>query len=1079
MSRIRHANGQDVVPASSAQRRMYFSSLVRSDDAADTWGTVLRLDGALETERLDRALRVLCDRHETLRTTFLERDGEVLQVVHDVPGDPFLAPLIDISEAEGDTHDERLAWAEAEAGRLLDFPFDLSSGPLWKASVIRVSPKLHLMILVFHHIIIDEMSAQVFAEELRLAFADPDASAWAVPAVPYADFCLAENASGVDRAGLDYWRGQLAGLKSVRLPEDSTEIPGRMVGSRLPVAVAKDVVTGFERFCKERSITPFMGMLGAYFILLQRWAGSSDIAVGTPVLARPDAEFFGTIGFFANTVVLRCPAAPESTFDQFIERVSEMVLDALDHQDVPFETVVETLAPYRDADRNPLFQAAIGYGSLDPSDIWELDGLRVTPMPEPTQLARVQFDLRLDIQRQAHETLLTVEYNRQRFSEAAMEVFADAYGSLLESLTLAPDVPLGSIAVLGHTAQAEALTLGAESETREGGATAHRVSAWELFEATAATSPEREAVVAPGERLTFAELADRARTMSVALRARGVRTGTMVGICLARRSDLIVAMLATWGAGGGFLLLDPRQPQGRRRPLIEEAGITLVVSDEYVADVETVSAAVLLARGAHGAGEVPTHRDDPARRPATAPAYMVFTPGSTGQPKGVVVDQTSLVARVTAQLAPMYARLPDGAQVNVGALSSVSFDAFLDQCLGMIAFGHRLLLIDEEERTDLLRLLARGSDPESAIDVLSCGSSQMERLVDAGVLALAYPPKLVVVGGERAPDGLWRRLCEQPGLLAFHTYGLTECGGGVARTEIGEHTRQEGGRAAGSSRIYVVDEQLQLLPPLFVGEICIGGPAVAQGYRGRPADTGERFVADPFSDVPGRRMYRTGDRGRLRPDGQLEIWGRLEDRVTVRGLRVEPGDLEAVLHTHPAVARAAVVATDPGTPTAQLVAYVVPGEEGREGLTASAVREFLRGRLPSALFPDRVEVLEAFPIAPDGRLDRRGLSDIEPSGTVPAAGEDAGLLVDSWGERLCEIVAEVVGVPEAGLDDNFWVLGGNSLLAMQIIGRVRTELGCELSIRTIFEAESLGDMAVHLTAEEDGADRPAPHGERP
>ncbi|MER7406033.1 condensation domain-containing protein [Streptomyces sp. NPDC000070] len=1059
---MRHVNGRKV-PASSAQQRMYFSSIVRPDSSVDAWGTVLAVSGGLDTDRLGRALRALRDRHETLRTTFMEDEGEVLQVVHDADEGVARTALIDMVEAKGDSHAERRDWAESEAARLLDVPFDLSSGPLWRTSVIRVSPGSHLLIFVFHHLIIDEVSAQVFAEELRLAYADADSAALSKPVVQYSDFCLAEKSSEVDRLGLDYWRDRLAGIQPVRLPEDSRKSPGGIIGSRIPVTVPGKVVAEFEAFCRERSVTPFTGMLTVYFILLQRWTGSSDIAVGTPMVARPNPEFFGTIGFFANTVALRCRVEATSTFEHFIEHVDEAILDALEYQDVPFEVVVETLAPHRDADRNPLFQAAIGYGSLDPSEIWALDGLRVTPVPDPVELSRIQFDLMLDIRRQAHETCLTIEYNRQRFSEAAMRRFADAYGNLLRSLSRAPDVPLGSIPVLSGAALAETLMFGTSRETRDGRAPAGYTSAWEIFESTAATVPEREAVVAEDERLTFAELASRARTMIVALRARGVRTGTMVGICLTRRTDLIVAMLATWGAGGAFLLLDPQRSEAHR-PRLAEADIDLVVSDACFAEVETVSPAALLADGAKALGEGSAHGTDSVRRPATAPAYTIFTSGVTGQPKGVLVDQSSLVALAATRLAPMYARLPEGCQVNVGALGPLTSDVFINQCLGMIAFGHRLLLLDEEERTDPLRLLSRGSDPASSIDVLDCAGSQMEILVNAGILAVPYPPKLVITGGESASDRLWRRLHDQPGLLAFHTYGLTECTAVSASAEIGEHARQVAGRAAGTAQIYIVDDQLQLLPLLFVGEICIGGPGVAQGYAGQPVHTSERFMANPFSRVPGQRLYRTGDKGRLRPDGQLEFWGRLDDQVTVRGLRVEPGELEALLHSHPAIDRAAVMATDLGTHTAQLVAYVVPGDGGRDGLTYSAVRDFLRGKIPSALLPDRVEVLDGFPITPDGKLDRWALSGIKSSSTVVETGHRATPFAGSRERRLSEIVAEVVGVAKADLDDNFWELGGNSLLAMQVIGRVRALLGCELSVRALFEAETIGDMAVQLTA---------------
>ncbi|MDQ7807547.1 amino acid adenylation domain-containing protein [Amycolatopsis sp. A133] len=1047
-----------VVSASSAQRRMYFSSVLRPDSSADIWGTVLAVEGNLLFDRLERALTVLAERHETLRTTFLERGGEVLQVVH--PAGPVAAGL---AVAPGESPGGRRAWAETEARKLIGRPFDLASGPLWRAGVIRVSDALHLLVFAFHHIIIDEVSAQVFAEDLRLAYADPDAPGFTGPAAQYADFCLREKALGVDRAGLDHWRDRLAGVQPTRLPEDGGETAGGLAGARLPIALPEHTLAEFEAFCRERSVTPFTGLLAVYFVLLQRWTGTADLAVGTPVLNRSHSEFFRTIGFFANTVVLRCRVTPSLTFDRFLDAVVDTVHDALEYQDVPFEVVVDEVAPHRDADRNPLFQAAIGYGSLDPGEVWALDGLRVSPVGEPAEVPAIQFDLTLDIQRLAGGTTCTVEYDRRRFSAEAMRRFAGAYAHLLAALTRSPGVPMGSVPLLDERTLAETLALGA-GEAHDAPPADH-ASAWDLFARTAAATPDREAVAADGEQLTFGELAGRARTMAAALRARGVRLGTVVGICLPRRGDLIAAMLATWCAGGAFLLLDPQQPVARRRLLLEDPGVSLVVADEPFSDVETVSAAVLLADAAKPVDEF-------AARPGAAPAYVVFTSGSTGQPKGVLVDHASVVALATTQLTPIYARLPAGRQANIGGLSSVTFDVFVNQCLGMIAFGHRLLLIGEEERMDPVRLLARGADPASAIDLLDCNSSQMEVLVDAGLPAVPHPPKILVMGGESASDRLWRRLHEQPGLVAFNMYGITECTVDSAVAEIGEHPRQVAGRAAGTSRLYVVDDQLQLLPPLFVGEICIGGLGVAQGYVGRPAQTGERFVADPFSPVPGQRMYRTGDRGRLRPDGQLEFWGRVDDQVKVRGLRVEPGEVEAALLGHPAIARAAVFATDPGTRAARLVACVLPAEGTGAELTPSAVREFLRGRLPAALLPDRVAILGEFPVTPNGKLDRKALSAIEIPGAEPEPASPAAPPGDPRVRQLCEIVAEVVGVPHAGPEDNFFDLGGNSLLAMTVIGRVRTALGCSVRIRAFFEAQSIGEIADRLGAD-DSAPRPA------
>ncbi|WP_235451896.1 non-ribosomal peptide synthetase [Streptomyces olivochromogenes] len=1069
-----------MIAASSAQRRMYFSWILRPDDTADIWKAVLSVGGDLSMDRLERALMVLYRRHDALRTTYLERNGEVLQVVRDA--DAFRV-AIEVVEAEGESSAERRDWADAEAARRVAAPIDLAVGPVGRVIVIRIFPDLHLMAFVFHHIVMDEISAQVFAEELRLAYADPDAPALAEPISPYSDFCSAEQLAGLDREGLDHWLRQLAGVQPARLLEDGAENPAGAVGRRLPVPLPADVAAEFEVFCKEQSITPFTGLLAVYFILLRRWSGASDVTVGAQMLGRPHAEFFRTIGFFANTVVLRSQVRSTPTFTEFVAGVGDTVQDALDYQDVPFDVVVDALAPQRDADRNPLFQANIEYDTIDPTQVWALDGLQVAAVPDPADQTGLHFILNLRVQRPAGELAVTVEYDRRRFSDAAMQRFAEAYGSLLKALIRTPGAPLGSIPMLDEDGLARTLALGAGEETSDGAAAGRWASGWELFETTAAATPDREAVRAGAECATFAELADRARTMAVGLRARGVRTGTVVGICLHRRLDLIAAMLATWCAGGAFSLLDAQQPEDRRRMLLAEAGVTLLIADESFAEVATVSVAGLGADAASAATASGESGFGGARRPAAAPAYVVFTSGSTGKPKGVVVDQAGVVALAATQLARMYSRLPAGRQANIGGLSAVTFDVFVNQFLAMAALGHRLLLIDDEERLDPARLLARGADPKSAIDVLDMSCSQLEILVDAGLLELPHRPKILVTGNERASERLWQRLHEEPGLLAFTSYGVTECTVESTLGEIGGQPRQVAGRAAGTSRLYIVDDQLQLLPPLFTGEVCIGGLGVGQGYAGQPAYTSERFVADPFSPLPGQRMYRTGDKGRLRADGQLEFLGRVDDQVKVRGVRVEPGEVEAALLGHPGVARAAVVATGEGTRMAKLVACLVLEDGGGDAPTTAGVREFLRDRLPSGMLPDRVELLDAFPITANGKLDRRALAermassdqpaDVKPSGAGPSSAEPAvASPADTRGRQLCEIVADVLDLPEAGLDDDFFALGGTSLLAMQLTSRVRSVMGCELSVRVVFDAASLRDMAARLGAAESSA-RPA------
>ncbi|MDV9169317.1 AMP-binding protein [Streptomyces sp. W16] len=752
-------------------------------------------------------------RHSRMGPASSPRAPQMLRSRHEA----FRSTLIDTVGAEGDSQGECRAWADAEARRVVDLPFDISSGQLRRTSVIRISPSLHLVVFVFHHISTDNISGK---------------------AAQYAYFCLPENSSKVEASARDYWRGQLG-----EMPEDGEESPGRMIGSRFPIAVPRNVVTEFEEFFRARSVTPFVGMLSVYLVLLRRWARTSDLSAGTQVLGRPCSELFGTIGFF---------------FDQLLGLVSETLHDALDHQDVPFE-----LAGAPAPGRNHLFQTAITYGPTDLSDVSALERLQMALLPGPAELSELPFDLSLDVQRVAGEVSLHVEFNRQRFSGAAMERCAKAYGDPLCSLGRQPDLPLGSMPLPDQTALTETPALGASGEPEGGRTPVEPTSAWDPFEPTAADAPEREAVVADGARLTFAEVAARARTMAAGLAARGVRTDTVVGICRDRRSDLIVA-------------------------------------DETFAEVETVSAATLLADVERTSGD---DRADGgfARRPAAAPAYGVFTPGATGQPKGVVIGQTSLVAHATTRPAPTYTRLPEGRRMNVGAPSSLTSGVF--------------------ERA----------------------TGRLEVPADDGLLTLRHPPKIVVIDGEGPSDRLWQRLHDQPGPLACHAYGLNECTVESARAETREQPKPVAGCAAGTSRIYVVDDRLQLLPPVFAGEICVAGPGVAQRYAGQPAHISERFVSGRLSDVP----------------------------VTTRGPRMKPAEVEGALLVHPAVAHAAVVAPRARTRLAEPVAYVVPGDEGQEALTPAAVREFPRGRLPSAQLPDRGRMLAALLTAPDGKTGRK------------------------------------------------------------------------------------------------------------
>jgi amino acid adenylation domain-containing protein len=1057
-------SSERIVPASSGQRRMYFIWMLEPTTSMYTTAITLAVEGDLALDRLQLALRVVQNRHEMLRTRFREHNGEIFQIAQ-APGHHSQGIQISAIEAIGSSLNERREWAESAARSLTDTTFDITDSPPWRASAIKISATENWLIFTFHHILVDEISLEIFAKELHIAYTAPAALAESALPAQYSDYCLQAQPCA-DVQDIDYWRNRLTGVEPMWLPGDGAQLHAgavqadsdRLSADRLTFSIDADLSGRLDAFWREHSTTRFMGMLAVFYALLQRWAGASDIVVGTQVVGRTNSAFFDTIGFFTNTVALRCQVTPSLTFKQLLYSVRDMVNDALEYGDVPFDVIVDLVAPQRDPDRNPLFDIAVSYSELDLRNAWRLDGLKVQPVPLEWKAAK--FNLILDIRKQEPGLVLDIEYRRRSFSRQSMEHLAEAYRMLLTALCRTPDIPIGSIPLLDGVALEATLQLGtAERDTLGSPLTRQPPSVWELFEQTVSISPDSEALYDGEDRVSFAELAQQARVLAAKLSSHGVLPGSVIGICMPRRARLIVAMLAVWCAGSAFLLLDPDQPTSRQRMLIHQADVAWLIVDQ---DSSLTSFVEVPAYTFADLMKIDDETDEKSLlssvvRVESAPAYVMFTSGSTGQPKGVIVDQASLVAHATSRLASLYTRFAGDAQLNVAGIASVNFDAFIGQVLIMMAFGHRLLLIRERERLDPLKLLARCSDRDTAIDVLDCTTSQLDALIECGLFSQPQPPKMVIFGGETASKRIWQRMRDEPGVAGFNVYGVTECTIDSTLADVREHEEPVAGGANGTTRVYIVDQQLQLLPPLFVGQICIGGPGIGQGYSREPAHTSERFVADPFARVPGGRMYLTGDRGRLRLDGQLEFWGRSDDQVKIRGQRIELREIEQVLLSSPVITRAAVVAVGADTRAAQLVAYVVPREHDKETITSVSVREFLRERLLPSLLPDRIEIVDTLPLTQNGKLDRTKLLSLSTGARQVPAGETT-----PHERKLCEIISEVLQVPDVHPDDDFFELGGNSLLAMWVIARVHEILGAALDLRAIFESRSIAGLAMHI-----------------
>ncbi|WP_405606528.1 amino acid adenylation domain-containing protein [Streptomyces sp. NBC_00076] len=1055
--------GGRVVPTSSAQRRLFFLWSLAPGSAVYNVAGGLSVRGGLEVGRLEAALGALQWRHESLRTTFEERDGDVLQRVQGI--EAFDRVRASVTDAPDGPRAERDSWARAELRRLAALPFSLTSGPLWRCHVIELAADEHLVAFVFHHIVMDEVSSTVFSRDLEQAYSDPLVFLDADPAPQYADHCADPATQPGYAQGLEYWKRRLEGAEPLVLPEDGlADAPDDMAGDQVGLDLDPQAVRTLEDLADRCGTSPFAGFLVAYLILLHRWSGMTDLRVGVPVAGRPGPESYGVIGFFSNTVVLRCEITPDLSFKQVLSRTGDAVYDALEYQDIPFDAVVDAVQPDREPGRNPLFQAGMVYDTSDLADSWALKDLQITEVP--LELDVSHFDLTLGL-RSGPRTTGEFTFSTARFSRPSVERLATTYATLLRHLCREPDAPVGDVELLSERERDEVLALGRGPAAAAADPDAP-ATVWGLFEAMVRAHPDREALRCATERLTFTQAHDRAVRWAWALSAHGVSHDVVVGIRLPRSALLVTTMLAVWRAGGAFVLLDPAQPEERQRVLLSDSGAALMITDTAPPDGAPPHVTPAELDEPPAPVDPAPHLPPPRSR---ALAYVVFTSGSTGRPKGVLVEHGGLVTHTTSHLAAMYGHVAPDAPLNVAGLASVSFDVFINQTLGMLAFGHRLLVIDEEERQDLPRLLSRADDADTAIQILDCSTSQLEALVDFGLLDRPHPPRLVIFGGESCSERVWQALRAAP-LHASNVYGATECTVESTAVDVCRSPHPVAGRATGGTRMYILDARQRLLPPSFVGEIHLGGTGVARGYTDAQL-TADRFIPDPFADRPGERMYRSGDRGRLRGDGQLEFWGRVDDQVKIRGYRIEPGEVEVVLSRHPGVAQAAVVVREDGPGGARLVGYVVP--EAGVVVRPGEVREFLGRFVPSYMVVSQVVVLDALPLTGNGKLDRRAL---------PAPVALVGRRVPRTPQEhvLCGLFAEVLGVPGVGPQDSFFDLGGHSLMAMRLAGRVQSVFGHRLPLRSLFEAPTPAALATRLGGQEEPGQPalvPVPHPQRP
>ncbi|HYO14949.1 MAG TPA: amino acid adenylation domain-containing protein [Thermoanaerobaculia bacterium] len=1032
-------------PLSFAQQRLWFIDRLDPGDTSYNVPDALRLRGRLEVPVLARALSEIVRRHEALRTVFEVAEGRPVQRI--VPPAPVEIPLIDLSglgEEAREAEAQRLAAAEART------PFDVPRGPHLRIRLLRLQAAEHVALFTLHHIVSDGWSMGVLVREVAALYAGSPLPELPVQYPDFADWQRRRLSGDRLEEHLRWWREALAGMPLVLdLPADRPRpaVQSRR-GATVRVLLPPDLSASLSIVGRSGGETLFMVLLAAFGVLLARHAGTEDLCAGSVVANRNRLETEGLIGFFVNTLALRIDLRGTVTFRDLLDRVRRMTLGAYAHQDLPFERLVEELQPARDLSRPPLVQVSFVLQNA-PAGPLELPGLTLEPLavPEETSL----MDLSVEAMEVPGGIAANWRFSADLFDAATIERMAGRFRVLLEGVAAGPDRALSDLPWMTDAEREQVLRdwSGAAARSPE-----TRRTFPELFAERAARHPETTALVFGTERETYGELNARANRLARHLRRLGVGPEVVVGLWAERSPTLIEGMLAVQKAGGAFLPLDPAIPRERLAFLLEDAAVPVVLGG-----VEAGPEGTRLVPFDAG-GEESGEDLEPQAGPDNA-AYVLYTSGSTGLPKGVVIPHAGLSYLIEAQTRLFGAGPGD----RVLQLASPGFDASVLEVALALAFGAELHLAPREE------LL-----PGPGLARLLTERGITHALLPPPILAPLHPvepPTLgtLIVGGEACPPDLPRRW--GAGRRLFNAYGPTE--GTVFCTVAGPEAlegRITIGRPVHDAEVYVLDRELRPAPAGVPGELCLGGAGLARGYLRRPDFTAERFVPHPFAAEPGARLYRTGDLVRWLADGALEFLGRIDRQVKVRGVRVEPGEVEAVLGRHPEVGQATVDLRE-GPGGTRLVAWVVPRDPADREALAAALRVFLRERLPEALVPAAFVLLDELPLNPSGKVDRAALPDPEAGrreAAAPYVAPRAGLE-----SAVAAVWREVLGVEEVGAGDNFFDLGGHSLLLVELQARLAERLGEEVALLDLFRNPNVASLARFLEQRAAaGVEEPAP-----
>ena len=1066
MRKLPRREGGDSFAASSAQQRLCFLQRIEPESTVYNLPAAVRLAGRLDIWAVERSLNEIIRRHESLRTTLAIAVGQVLQVV--APEMRVELPLIDLRH-----HPD----PQGEAGRLAAEcawrPFDLSRGPLLRATLLRLGGEDHVIVFTMHHIVSDAWSTGILIKEvteLYDAFSRGEPSPLAELTLQYADYSAwqREWLQGDDfKAQMEYWKKQLAGsLPVVELPSDRPrQLAQTSRGATYKFTLSKPLSDELKKLSQREGVTLFMLLVAAFKVLLHRYTQQEDILVGTPIAGRTRGEIEGLIGFFVNTLILRTNLSGNPSFGALLARVRQVAVGAYANEGVPFEKIVQELQPERYLNRSPMLPVMFVLQNA-PMESLRLSGLTLSPFDAITR-TQASDELYLSIFEAEQGLTGSVEYKTDLFDEATIARMMGHYARLLEAIVDSVDTPIQELAIL--TEPERRLLLDEWNQTEREFPPPECVH--QFFEIQAERSPCAIALVCGDEQLSYRELNRRADELAHNLRDRGVGPESLVAIMMNRGIDMVVGVLAIVKAGGAYVPLDPAYPAERLQLMLEDSGAKLLLTQSnLMGAVPGCNAEVLCmdsdwrpdAREAvPSVGPTPDSGHPDLDVSADNGAYVLYTSGLTGRPKGVLMAHRPLVNLIHWQIERMKCR----ENTRTLQFASLSFDVSFHEIFSTLATGGSLVLIEEATRRDtpaLARLLN-----EQKVNRIFFTFAALQRIAEAvtdGQTPL--PAQLIEVhasGEQLQITGDIAKLFDRlNGCVLYNQYGPSEAHV-VTSADLGNRSILWPrlpliGRPISNTEIYILDENFQPVPIGVAGELYIAGTCLARGYLGRPDLTADRFIPHPFAKRPGERLYRTGDLSRYLHNGEIEVLGRLDHQVKVRGYRIELGEIEAALDGHPSISKSLVMAREYAAGEKRLVAYLMgaDGEGHFKMPTASELRRFLQSKLPDYMIPSAFVSVREWPLTPSGKINRRALPAPDPS--RPELDKAFVAPRTPVEKALADIWSQVLGIDAVGIHDNFLELGGDSITGIQVISRSNRS-GLDLTLVQLWQRPTVAELA--------------------